>query len=133
MDTATVQTGEQLLAEGLRHFGLNPKDVERFSPRVWSVAEGVLTIKTVLGPLKFRTGDGEKVFCAEGHENFAWYRGCKQCMEKQKRGVTVAVQEVARDFLSRLDLARRKLRIEAARTGAAPGPRKWTEGGPSWS
>jgi len=135
MDTVTAtQTDEGLLAEALGHFGLTRKDIERHTERVWSVADGLLTIQTAIGPLKYRAGDGDQVPCAVGHTYPRWFGGCRQCKHAEKHSLDPAVSYAAKRWLGKLDTVRRKLRIESARSGAAPGSRKatWGERGASW-
>jgi len=127
MDTVTAPqlTDEQLLDEGLRHFGLERKDVSRHSPQVWSVVDGLVTIKTARGRLEYRTGDYDMLACAAGHSHPRWYRGCKQCAEVAKHSLDPAASYAAREWLSQLKISERKLRIASAREGGSPWPLGW--------
>ena len=132
--TAT-QTDEQILAEGLWHFGLERKDLERHRTRVWSVTEGTLRIETAEGPLLYTSGDRDLLRCAEGHEYFRWAGECMQCLHKRKHSLDPAASYATKKVLLRIQmrLAQRKKRIESAKTGATPGPRHATWGGPNWA
>ena len=127
METITAtQTDEQFLSEALRCFGLDRKDVERHSPRVWSVVDGLLTIKTARGRLEYRAGDYDMLTCAAGHSHPRWYRGCKQCHEVLKHSTDPDTSFAARDWLSQLKISERKLRIASAREGGSPWPQRYT-------
>jgi hypothetical protein len=138
MDTVTAtKTKEQLLAEALLYFGLERKDVERHTPCVWSVADdGLVTIQTALGPLKYRSGDYDEAACAQGHTYPRWFEACKQCLGKARHSLDPVASADARTVLERilLRLGQRKQRAESAKTGGAPGSRaaSWGERGVNW-
>lgn len=127
MTTETiVQTDAELFAEARRFWsnwgGLSGPDHSRRRPPAWSVAaDGTLTLRTAAGPLTYRAGDGDELTCGAGHTYFRVFGRCKQCVEKAKHSLDPATQYAARMWLGKLPLARIKRRLEAARSGAAPG------------
>jgi hypothetical protein len=72
--------------------------------------------------------------CEAGHTHPGWYLGCKQCKERKKHSLDPTVQCAARMWLAKLPIVERKLRIDSAKNGAAPGSRKatWGERGVNW-